>query len=502
MTKSKIAKNTILLYFRMVIVMIVNLFTVRLLYLALGNSNYGIFNVIFGFVIIFQSVSSVLATSTQRFFAFSIGRKEFNEIPKIYTSSIIIYSYLTVAILLIAETVGLWFLNNYLNFPQDCIVCANILYQFSILTFIFTIFQSPFVSVILACEDINIYAVITLCDTFLKLLGTSLLFVIPFKRLEIYGIILMIISFIILSAYIIVLQKRYPICKFKKHSDRSLYKQMLSFSGWHLFSSLASVGMVQINTILVNIFFGVIVNAARAIALQINSAIISFTSSFITALRPPMIKAYADGDYLTLNKLFELSNKTIFYLLLIVLLPIYLTMNEVLTIWLGKVDDMTVLFSRLIVIYSIILALNNPISIIVQATGNVKLYFSLVEIFTLLCPVFTYIAFKFGAPPQATFYIMIVAVILSHLMRILCLKKIYNSFQILKYLKTFLLPGFLVCLISYCLVRTLFLFEVNIVFFYLLSFVIIGSLIYLVGLSHGDKQLLKSIIFKRIRHNG
>lgn len=437
-----------ILYIRMIIVMIINLYTVRLVIQTLGDLDYGIFTVIAGVVIMFQSVSSVLSTSTQRFYSYYIGEQREREIIHIFSASLNIFIIYAFVILLLSETIGLWFINNCLNIPLNRMVAANWLYQFSILAFIATILQTPYSSAVIAYENMNIFAVISLSECFLKLIAIIAISIYSRYQLVLYGASLLIVPVISLISYYSICKKKYNGCSYIRKPKNRLYKELLSFSGWHLFSSFASVGMNQINTILVNIFFGLIVNAARGIALQLTNALSSFSGSFIMAVRPPLIKAYAEKDYPTLNKLFNYSNKFIFYLMLLIILPLYIGIAPILDLWIGESSEEMIQFCRLCLIYSFILSLNNPISIIVQATGKIKNYFIYVEVFTLLCPLATYFLFKVGFPASSTFYAMIISIICSHFVRLICLKRVYPLFEVKTYCISFLLRAIIVTLLT------------------------------------------------------
>ena len=495
MNGGRIAKNTILLYVRMAIVMIVNLFTIRVVFNALGESDYGVYNVVAGVVTMLQSFSTVLSTSTQRFYSVSIGAKHTTRLKQIFSCSINIYILFSLIVLVLAETIGLWFINTKLQIPSDRMIAANYIYQFSIFSFIVTLLQSPYYSAVIAHEDMNIFAAISLGEVFLKLGAALIMTSIVFDRLVYYGLYLLIVPTMSLLAYAFIGRSRYSECHYARVCERGLYKQILSFSGWHLFSSLASVSMNQVNTILVNIFFGPIVNAARAIALQMSSALTTFSGSFIMAIRPPMMKAYAEENFYFLNKLFYLSNKIIYYLMLLIVLPLFFEMETVLKIWLNTTDAQTVLFCRLIMVYGLILVLNNPISIIVQAIGKVKEYFLPVEVFTILCPVATYVLFKIGFPAEATFYAMIAAITLSHIVRLVCLKKLYSGFNVKDYLVCFVLPAFMITII---LVILLMVFKYFIYDSFIISMIVssigIVLLSYTIGFSKEDKIRILNII--------
>lgn len=422
-----IAKNTIFLYIRMMIVMIVNLFAVRIILKALGVEDYGLFNVVAGVITMFSCVTSVLMTATQRYYSYSIGEGNFNKLNKIYSASVKICLIGSVFIIFVGETLGVWFINNYLVIPHERLYAANWLFQMTILSFVLNFMQIPFGAAIIAHEKMGYFAAISTLETLLKFLAALLLLVVDSDKLIIYGAFLATISLISLVLYFYIAFTKFPECHYKKVNDRLLYKELLSFTGWNFLGSLAGVGMHYVNMILVNIFFGPIINAAQAIAFQISSSLNTFSGSFIMALRPPMIKLYAENNYIELDRLFAISNKAVFYLMLMICIPLYLEMNTILLLWLNVEDNNTVLFARLIIIYTIILIMNNPISIIMQATGYVKQYFLPVESVTLLCPFISFLLFKMQFPSYFVFIAMIICVLVSHIIRIIVLNKYYPS---------------------------------------------------------------------------
>ncbi|MDD3489072.1 MAG: oligosaccharide flippase family protein [Paludibacter sp.] len=502
----RIAKNTTLLYIRMLVVMIINLYAVRLVLKALGVEDYGIYNVIAGVITMLYSVSSVLASATQRFYSYSIGENAFDRLKGIFSTSLHIYVVLSFVIILIGETVGLWFVNTQLVIPPDRIIAANWIYQFSIFSFIVTIMQVPYSAAIIAHEDMGVFSLISTSETILKLLSIFLIFIIPIDRLIIYGATLFIISIIVLIAYISISYKRYPECRYQKPTEKKLFIELLTFSGWSFFGSIAGVGMSQVNTIFVNLFFGPIVNTARAISFQFNSAITSFVGSFILAVRTPMIKSYADESYLYLNKIFSISNKFIYYFLLMICIPLVLEMNTVLNLWLTINDNQTVLFSRLMVIYTLIMALNNPIAIVIHATGHVKEYHLTVETIMLLCVPATYILFKLGYPAYSTYTVMIIAASVAHVVRLVCLKRYYKPFSYFEYLKSFIIPAFFIT------VATIFIaifVHKNIIDSFIrissvatVSIVCITVMAYLFGLSKTEKDVVNHIFANMMKKIG
>jgi O-antigen/teichoic acid export membrane protein len=495
---NRLAKNSFLLYIRMVIVMVINLYTVRLVLNALGATDYGIYDVVAGVITMLVSLSSVLSTATQRYYSSTIGENKLERLRNIFSTSVNIYILLALIVLLLGETVGLWFLNNHLVIPTNRIVAANWIYQFSIFSFIFTFLQVPYSAAVIAREDMGIFTIISTAECFLKLIAAIMIPFISVDSLIVYGVNLLLITFLVLISYIIVGRFRYEECRYKVQIETKLLKELISFSGWSLFGSLAGIGMAQITTILINIFFGPLFNAARAISFQFNYALSSLTASFLMALRPQMIKSYAEESYSYLNKIFNISNKVIYYGLLIVSLPLIFEMNTVLNFWLNKSDYQTVLFSRLILIYTLIMALNNPISIIIQAIGRVKEYHIPVESITLLCVPITYIFFKLGFPAYSTYIIMILAAIISHGVRIICLKKFYKQFEHSHYFRSFIIPAFFITIVSafilFLLSKSNVANALKLPISFLTSIICISLLSMVFGLSKSEKEDLKKII--------
>lgn len=495
----RIAKNTTLLYLRMLVVMIINLYAVRLVLKALGIEDYGIYNVVAGVITMLYSISSVFSTATQRFYSVSVGEDSIGRLRSVFSSSLYIYILLSIVVLIVGETVGLWFVNTKLVIPDNRLVASNWIYQLSIFSFITSIIQVPFTAAVFAHEDMGIFSIVSTIETVLKLASVFLIYWLPIDKLIVYGSSLFVISFSVLITYIIIAKKLYAECRYIKPNDKLLFKELLSFSGWSLFGSVAGIGMSQVNTILVNLFFGPIVNTARAISLQINIALTSFVGSFILAVRTPMMKSYAEESFLYLNRVFYVSNKFIYYCLLIFCLPLFLDMEFVLFQWLNTKDAQTVLFSRLIVIYTLIMTLSNPIAIIIQATGHVKQYNIAVESFTLLCVPATYLLFLFNYPAYTTYIAMIIAAVLAHIVRLVYLKKYFKSFSYFEYFKSFIFPAFIVTLLTTALAIFLrnsfsdswFRFTSIIG----LSFVCIACLSYFIGISKSEKEIIQKLFY-------
>lgn len=499
----RIVKNTAFLYLRMLIVMLINIFSVRFVLKGLGVVDYGVFNVVAGLVTMFSSLSSIISSATQRFYSYSIGERNEEKISDIFTASFNIYAVLGLLVLIVGEVIGVWFINNKMDIPIERLTAANWVFQFAIIEFVIGLLMSPFMAHVFAYERMNVFSVISVSECILKfVLALSLLYLF-FDHLVFYGIGLLCVRVAVFVAY--YYSSHHDAAEdfgYKRKVEVSLYKQMLSFSGWTLLSSSAGIGISQLVTMITNVFFGPVVNAARAIAFQVNAALSSFSNNIIMAIKPPMIKSYAEKDFEKVDTFFNLSNKAVYYSMLLIILPLFLEMEIVLRIWLDVNDAQTILFCRLVLIYVLLLSLNNPIAIIVQANGNIKAYSTYVEIPTLLVFPATWILYAVGAPAEAAFYVMIVAVILSHIIRLICLKKLFSVFSYRHYLKNFVLPAILITVIAVIILSMFhhqFAGNVSRLFLiFMLSTITIFILCFAIGFAKEERKLLLSTISRII----
>ncbi len=499
-SSTRIAKNTAFLYTRMLVVMLINIFSVRFVLKGLGVVDYGVFNVVAGLVTMFSSLSSIISSATQRFYSYAIGEGKEEKVSDIFTASFNIYALLSLIVLVLGEAIGVWFINTKMDLPLDRLAAANWIFQFAIIEFIVGLLMSPFMAHVFAYERMSVFSVISVSECILKFILALSLLHLSFDRLVFYGVGLLCIRVIVFSAYYFSAHHASRELSYKKKADKSLYREILSFSGWTLLSSSAGIGISQLVTMITNVFFGPVVNAARAIAFQVNGALSSFTNNIIMAIKPPMIKTYAEGDYKKVNTYFNFSNKAIYYSLLIIVIPLYFEMGTILKIWLDVNDAQTVLFCRLILINVLLLSLNNPIAIIIQANGNIKAYSTFVEIPTLLVFPITWALYSFGLPAQTAFYVMIAAVICSHVIRLICLKALFPIFSYKQYAFSFMFPAAIVTLLSvflayfihYQLSNSLAtLFVICIV-----SVITIFGLCFIIGFTREERQFLLSAISK------
>ena len=448
LTKSKrIASNTILLFVRMFVLMIVNLYAVRLMLHGLGETDYGIFNTVAGFVTSTIFISSILSFSIQRFYSVALGENDNKKFKNIFSASINIIIVSSLLLIVILETFGFWFVSNILDIPSNRLDITLLVFQFSIFTLLLTFFQVPFLAAIFAHEDMGVYSLVSTLEAIARLAIAWIICDIACDGLYVYTLLLLIISFVVLAIYVFAACKKYNGCKYIKVNDKNIYKQLLSFSGWYTFGTMANMGMNQGSMILLNIYFGPLVNAAFAIALQIQNAFNSLCNSFVLPFRPAIIKAYAEKNHEFVKRLFIINNKVVYFFTLLIGLPMISEMRTILNFWLDTSDETTITFSRLIVVMVIIISLHNPISIIMHAIGKVRQYHLPVETVILFCCPIAWGLFSCGMPSTTLFYVIFLLLIVSHLLRIRCIKKYYEHFSLSEYVNKFLIPAVIVTLI-------------------------------------------------------
>lgn len=438
---TRIAKNTIALYFRQILIMLVSLYTVRVVLATLGAEDYGIYNVVAGVVVLFSFVNSAMATSVQRYLNFYIGKNDAEKTQAVFSKSLIIHGFICLIFILLAETAGLWFLNSKLNIPEERTGAAFWCYQAAVFTTLINIMRVPYNAVIIAYEKMKFFAGLSIVEALLKLGVVFLLVLSPLDKLVSYSFLLTVVALLIFAAYKFYCNKNFETAHYKKSSDRDLGKELVSFSGWSLFGAVANVANSQGTNIVLNIFTNVTVNAAMGIANQVNAAVYSFVSNFQTAFNPQLVKSYAAGEREEFNRLIFSTSKFSFLLLWMIVLPLSLNLETVLTVWLKNVPEYSTGFVQLILIYSLIDALNGSLWVAVQAKGKIKSYQIIVSILIFENLPFSIIAFKLGANPYSILIIRISLGIVITVFRILYLKKNLN----------FKASGFLLDVVFRCL---------------------------------------------------
>ncbi len=499
----RIAKNTLLLYFRMILTMLVSLYASRVVLNVLGVEDFGIYNLVGGLVTMFVFLNGAMASSTQRFFAYEIGRNDFEKLKKTFNASLFVHFFIALILGFLTETIGLWLLENHLTIPNDRMAAARVVFHFSALSFIITIIKVPYNAIIIANEKMSIYAYLSIFEVVMKLLIVFMLTWISFDKLKLYSILVLGVNLFVALLYFIYARTSFLETKFKFVTDKILYKTLISYSGWNLFGNLALVAKGQGVTIVLNIFFGPVVNAAQGIANQVNAAVISFFTNFQMAVNPQIIKSYSSNDRVYMFSLINRSAKFSFYLLFVLSLPIILEVDLILTIWLNKVPKYASTFTVLILTTIMLDSISGPLMTGIQATGKIRLFQVIVGTLQILILPLTYLFFKFDYPPPITYVISIFISLVALIIRLLLFKKLIKEFSLKLFIKEVLLTGISVAALSTCLpvilkfvLKDSILNSVIIIVVFLLSSI---CSIYFLGLNDNERMVIKRIIKKLLK---
>ena len=411
-SNGQIARNTLFLYIRMVVVMCITLYTTRLILQVLGVDDYGIYSVVCGFVSMLGFLNTSITNATQRYYNYQIGQGQVESVKCVFTSALLIQLMLCGIILLLGETIGLWYIENKLVLASERQTAALWVYQFSLMTVCVSLFQTPYSAAVMAFEKMNFYAIISIIDAVLKLIIVLLLNKCSGDKLVCYGLMLFIVSLTSWSLYVLFVKAKIKHIKLSFPISTTMLKSILSFSGWNVFSSFSNIVSGQGVNILLNSFFGPIVNASRGVANQVMSAIQYFSANIIVAFRPQLIQSYSAGEYQRTNFLLFSMSKISFVLMLIIALPIVIEINQILNFWLGdKIPEYTAVFSSLVIISMLINILNSPISVMAHATGNIRRYEFFYGIITASILPISYVFLKLGYNAQIVYVINIFVVV-------------------------------------------------------------------------------------------
>lgn len=486
-----------MLYFRMVLIMLVSLYTVRIVLNTLGIIDYGIFEVVGGLVMTFSFLSNTMSSAAQRFFAFELGRNNNEQLRNTFSLTVTIHAIIALTVLLLAETLGLWFLNSKLVIPPERMEAANWIYQFSILSFLVTIITIPYNAAIIAHENMKVFAYVSIIEVVLKLIIVYVLILLPFDKLKIYSCLFFLVTCTTTFIYRYICRYKYIECHFHFFWNKRLFKTMVSYSGWNLFGAISAMANDQGLNILLNVFFGPVINAARAIAYRVNGAISSLYLNFYVAVNPQIIKSYAANNNLYMKKLVFQSSKFAYYLLLLLAIPFYFEVEFILKLWLKTINESMVIFTRLIIFYALVTSLESPLTQAARATGKIKKYQIVVGSITLLTLPVSFILFKVGFPPEYSFYTLIIIYFISIFVRLWVLKELVD-FPIVSYLKKVLLKLFLVSIFS-VLIPVIIKYFMNEGWLRFLTLVIssivsILIIVYYIGLTSNEKNLIVQTI--------
>ena len=423
---NRIAKNTLLLYFRQILIMLVSLYTVRVVLNVLGAEDYGIYNVVAGVVTMFSFLNSVMATASQRYFSFDLGKGDKEHLKTTFSVTFQIYFILALIIIFFAESLGVWFVNHKLIIPTERLNAANWVFQAAIITFLLKFITTPYMACIIAHENMNIYAYVSIIEVLLNLGVAFLVTVLQTDKLMVYGFLLTVVAFINTSIYRLYCHKKYDECRFSFVKDGKLFREIIGYSWWNLFGSIATVFKNQGVAFILNIFFGPLLNAAQGIASQVRTAVSTFANNFMQAVRPQIVKKYAAEDYNGMWNILFLGCKISFFLNLIIFIPLLSNVDYVLALWIKTVPEHTVIFVKLLLLDSLIESISKPMAQANQATGKIALYQVFIGSIQFLNLPLSYTLLRLGYQAFSVYLVAIICTFGIVLCRLLFLKKIHD----------------------------------------------------------------------------
>lgn len=503
----RIAKNTMYMYIRMGVTMLVSLYTSRVILQNLGVSDYGIYNIVGSVIAAFAFISGPLGTATQRFYNYELGKGNTKQVNVVFNMSLIIYIILSLFLFIIIEIAGLWFIHNKMELPIDRMEAAVFAFHMSVIAFIFSLIKLPFDALVVANERMSFYAWISILDVALKLLNAFSLVYLPFDKLELYSTNLLAITIIGLLFTALYSLRKFKYIGFRKPKqiwDKQTFNALFSFSGWSLFGSVASMTATQGLNILLNVFYGVIVNAAMGIANQVNNAISQFVSNFQVAFRPQIVKYYAAGQIKELQLLINRTARLSFMLLFGLMCPLWFNMQYILEIWLGagNVPEYAAIFSILMTVYALFETLSAPMWMTVQATGNIKKYQIVISTIIFMNIVLSYVFLKMGFKPAVVLEIKCGLDLIYLATRLLFMRSMINM-SIRGFVNDVLLPMgvisgvsiFVLLILSYYIDSHLTQLIVTVIAFALLYI----PLIFRIGLTKYERKVVLTTLNKKNR---
>lgn len=493
---ARLAKNTMFLYFRMIFIMAVTLYTSRVVLRVLGVEDFGIFNVVAGVVAMFGFLNSSMSATTQRFISYSLGKGDAN-LNKVFSTCVLTHALIALGVLVLVESVGLWFLYNKMIIPEGRMDAAFWVFQFSALSTVVTVMSIPFNADIIAHEKMSAFAYISIVEVCLKLLIVFLLDVGNIDKLVLYGFLLLLVQCGIFLTYMGYCLRHFKESRFRFVYEKKLFSEVFSFAGWNLWGYLASILYTQGLNILLNVFFGPVANAARGLANQVDGAIRLFASNFQMAINPQIVKTYAAKDLDSMHKLVFRSSKFSFFLLLALSLPVMIEAPVILRLWLSTVPDWTASFLRLMLVVVIVDSVANPLMTSAAATGRIKLYQSVLGGIQLLIVPVAYVVLRMGGEPNSVFVVHICICLIAFAVRLFIVRGMI-SLSIKKYLMEVCVKSGVVTVVATVLPLTLY-FSMNnsLLSAIVVVFVSLGSVAvsaYAIGLTKSERVFVSDKI--------
>lgn len=501
-SNKRLAKNTIFLYIRTFVLLIIGVFTSRITLQALGVDNYGIVNVVSGFVAMFSLISGSLTAACQRFITFELGREE-SDVHGVFNTSVIVHLVLSVFVVIIAETIGLYFVNHKLNLPESEFYAIQWVYQCSIISFILSLINIPYNAIIIAHEKMRVFAYISLLEGVLKLLIVIALLYINSDKLILYSILGLCASIIIRLTFQFYCRKVFrDLVKVNFAFKPALMRKIFGFAGWSFIGNTATILSNQGVNMILNIFCGVVVNAARGIAVMIENVVNNFVYNFTTALNPQITKSYAANEVTRFEKLIEMGMRYSFYLMIIIVIPIIIVCNDILHVWFSVVPEYTTSFVQLTLINALVIAIGSPFLTALLATGKIRLYQIIVGGITLLNLPGSYLLLKLNFSPTSTYLLLITISFSSFLIRLFFVRK-YANVRIRKIAKSVLLKLFPVGLLSFIFSYLLSIFIqhhniLGLALFAIASCLVTMVTIYGLGLGKEDQKKVNNFVCQRL----
>lgn len=498
----RIAKNTLFLYGRMLLMMIISLYTSRVVLNALGVEDYGIYNVVGGLVAMSSMLSASFSAAISRFITFELGKGNIEKLKTVFCTAINVQFILIVIITVLLETAGLWFLNNKMVIPSERMTAANWVFQFTLISFAVNLLYIPYNAAIVAHERMSVFAYISILDAVAKLLIAVLIYKNPIDRLVYYGLLILTVSLLMRFIYTWYCNNNFEECKYKLMFDKAITKEILEFAGWNAIGASSAIIRDGGGNMLLNLFFGPAVNAARGVTMSLNGAVSGFVSNFMTALNPQITKSYACGNYKYMFKLIFQGARFSYYILLILVLPIIFTTQYLLELWLGVVPDHAADFTILVLFFTLSESLATPLVTAMLATGTIRNYQIIVGGCQVLNLPISYMLLRHGCPPESVFMVAIAISVLCEMTRLIMLRGMINL-SVRAFIKNVYLN-----VIAVTIVSAIFPFIIKRIIGIdgVLSFIIICVIsvisalvtIYFVGCNKHDKAFVHTAIVKLI----
>lgn len=499
----RIAKNTLLLYFRMFITMAIGLYTSRVVLNTLGISDYGIYNVVGGIITMLSFLNAGMVQSSQRFISYELGRNNIGRLKEVFSTSVSIHVIIAIVAFILAETLGLWFVNTQLNIESDRMVAANWVYQCSILTFMVNVVSVPYNSCIVAHEKMSAFAYISILEVILKLVIVFLLLLSSYDKLIVYAVLVLLVSVLIRYCYTLYCKRNFVECIFRFSFDKSLFKEMFSFAGWSVIGSLGFSFKDQASNIILNIFYGTSLNAARGIGMQISNIVYTFSSNFSMALNPQITKQFAAGNKDESRKLVYAGSRYTFYLLTLITIPVIINTEYILKLWLGVVPKYTSYFLIYSLITSLLYAVSGCVTTAIQATGKIKEFQIGISFLMLLELPVAYLLLYLNYPPYFVMYPSVVTYTVAIFFRFYLIKRMMLGYSFRYYISNVLMPCLFIFSLSWIICYEIKgLFETS--FFSLIcvsfiSMVIVSCMVFYLGMDALEREFAIKCVKKIIR---